>query len=209
MKKPLTWHTKSGSRIGAVDQMELFIITLAGAYLAGSVNFSILVFKILGKPDPRTRFSKNPGVTNVYRQAGWPLAALVLILDMGRAAAVALLAQHFLTQSLVLWVAAALILGNRYPCFHGFSGGKGVANYLGFHTALMPLAGGLAVLAYGAVFAICRIPFIASFAMLAVLAASAIARWGQLPAAVAAVIVTLGLIVWFHRGNIAELAGGK
>ncbi|HHC24907.1 MAG TPA: glycerol-3-phosphate acyltransferase, partial [Desulfobacterales bacterium] len=29
------------------------------------------------------------------------------------------------------WIGLSLILGNRFPCFHGFQGGKGVANYLG------------------------------------------------------------------------------
>lgn len=180
------------------------------AYLAGSINFSILVFRFLGKGDPRSRFSGNPGVTNVYRQAGWALAALVLVLDMGRAAAVALLSQHFLAPQVVWWMAAGLILGNHFPLFHGFAGGKGVANFLGFSTALMPLAGGLAILAYGAVLALCRIPFVASFAMVAVLAGFAVEKWaGYWPAAIPAVLTTVGLIVWFHKGNIAALRGRK
>jgi glycerol-3-phosphate acyltransferase PlsY len=180
------------------------------AYLAGSINFSILVFRLLGKGDPRSHFSGNPGVTNVYRQAGWALAALVLVLDMGRAAAVALLSRHFLAPQVVWWMAAGLILGNHFPLFHGFAGGKGVANFLGFSTALMPLAGGLAILAYGAVLAFCRIPFVASFAMVAVLAGFAMVKWaGHWPAAIPAVLVTVGLIVWFHKGNIAALRGRK
>jgi len=42
------------------------------AYLAGSVNFSILLVKLLGRGDPRLRFSGNPGTTNVTRQVGTP-----------------------------------------------------------------------------------------------------------------------------------------
>jgi glycerol-3-phosphate acyltransferase PlsY len=180
------------------------------AYLAGSINFSILVFRLMGKPDPRLSFSGNPGVTNVYRQAGWAMAALVLILDMGRAAAVALLSHHYLNPQVVWWMAAGLILGNHFPVFHGFAGGKGVANYLGFCTALMPLAGGLSILVYGIVLAICRIPFVASFAMVAVLATFAIVKWaGCWATAIPAVFVTVGLIVWFHKANLAALAGRK
>ena len=69
----------------------MFLLGMLCAYLAGSINFAILLFRLIGKDDPRMHFSGNAGVTNVYRQAGWPLAALVLILDMGRAMGVALL----------------------------------------------------------------------------------------------------------------------
>ncbi|MCK7514470.1 MAG: glycerol-3-phosphate acyltransferase [Desulfobacterales bacterium] len=40
------------------------------AYVAGSINFAIIVLGLLGKEDPRTKFSGNAGTTNVYRQAG-------------------------------------------------------------------------------------------------------------------------------------------
>ena len=35
------------------------------------------------------------------------------------------------------WMGLALVAGSRFPCFHRFRGGKGVAGYLGF---LLPLA---------------------------------------------------------------------
>ncbi len=66
------------------------------AYLAGSVNFAILFFKIAGRADPRLSFSGNAGTTNVYRLAGMPWAVLVFALDIGRAMAVAALAAYFL-----------------------------------------------------------------------------------------------------------------
>ncbi len=195
--------------------MGITLLAMTGAYLAGSINFAIVVFKLLGRADPRTRFSQNPGVTNVYRQAGWPLAALVLVLDMGRAAAVALLAQRFLAPHLVPWMGVGLILGNHFPCLHGFQGGKGVANYLGFCAVLIPLGTGLALLAYGSAFAlgrrirqIGRNPFIASFAMVGVLAIFSLVRWHPYPTAMVAVLITTGLIVWFHRSNIAALTNG-
>ena len=109
------------------------------AYVAGSVNVAILVFRLTGREDPRRHGSGNPGATNVYRQAGLGWAAAVLALDMGRAMAVALLAVALLPASAVSWVGLGLILGNRFPCFHRFRGGKGVANYLGFTLVIVPL----------------------------------------------------------------------
>lgn len=96
----------------------LFIV----AYLAGSVSFSIVLFKILGKDDPRNMFSGNAGVMNVYRQAGFFTAALVLLLDMARAMAIALVATLALPSDFVPWICLGLILGNRFPCFHNFRG---------------------------------------------------------------------------------------
>lgn len=182
----------------------LFISGLVLAYLAGSVNFAILLFKLLGRQDPRTGHSGNPGVTNVFRLAGWPMALLVLLLDVGRAAAVALGALHFWSHPLVPWAALGLILGNHFPCFHGFRGGKGVANYLGFYAVIFPWGTLLAVTAYLAVFALARVPFIGSFAMVAVLAGLGIGRWAEAPAGLAAVLAVPGAIVWFHRVNIGQ-----
>ncbi|MDA8139586.1 MAG: glycerol-3-phosphate acyltransferase [Desulfobacteraceae bacterium] len=187
----------------------VFALGMLCAYLAGSVNFSILLFRLLGKGDPRSQFSGNPGVTNVFRQAGWTVAGLVLLLDVGRAAGVALAASHFLRVHLVPWAGFGLILGNHFPCFHKFKGGKGVANYLGFCAILLPMGTVLGVVTYLTVFAIFRIPFIASFGMLAVLAGFGLGHWWPDIPGIAAVIATTAAIVWFHRGNIASLSQRK
>ena len=184
-----------------------FLIAIPAAYLAGSINFSILLFRLFGWEDPRTRFSGNPGVTNVYRQAGWAAAAGVLILDMGRAAAVALLALHLLPHPLVPWAGLALILGNHFPCFHNFKGGKGVANFLGFCAVLMPMGTLIALGAYVGVFALARIAFLGSFGILAVLIYFGIRLWWPDPAGMAGLLITACSIVWYHRSNIAGLSG--
>lgn len=180
-----------------------FYLGLLCAYLAGSVNFAILLFRLLGKHDPRTRFSGNAGVTNVYRQAGMPLAALVLVLDVGRGMVVAVLAGHLWPDALVPWAGLALILGNHYPCFHGWRGGKGVASYLGFYAWLLPLGTGLALVAYLMIFALTRISFLGSLGILATLTGFGWGRWFHEPQALAAIVVTAISIVWFHRGNMA------
>ncbi len=193
--------TKQDSKM-AVSSMTL-IGCMTGAYLGGSINFSILLSRLLGKPDPRTKFSRNAGATNVFRQAGWLAAGAVLLLDMARAAAVALLAKWLLAEPLVPWTGFCLILGNRFPCFHGFNGGKGVANYLGFYTALLPLGVLSAVAVYLLAFAVFRVPFIGSFGIVATLTGFGIYRWCKAPVGLLGVLVTASAIVWFHRENIA------
>ena len=80
--------------------MRLALILLF-AYFGGSINFAIILLGLLGKEDPRTKFSGNAGTTNVYRQAGRGLAAVVLLLDAGRAVGLAALALYFLPAALV------------------------------------------------------------------------------------------------------------
>ena len=98
-----------------------------------------------------------------------------------------------------------MILGNHFPCFHGWRGGKGVANYLGFYALLLPAGTALALAAYLMVYALTRIPFLGSLGILATLTGFGWVRWGHEPLALAAVLITAISIVWFHRGNIAGL----
>jgi glycerol-3-phosphate acyltransferase PlsY len=184
--------------------MQNLLLSIIIAYLAGSINFSILLFKFLGKEDPRKEFSGNPGVVNVYRQAGFPLAALVWLLDMGRAIGVALLSIHLVMIALVPWSGLALILGNRFPCFHGFRGGKGVANYLGFTTIIAPLAAGISALAWLATFALFRIPFVGSFVMILILGVGTLPACNFDPLSCTAVLATVGLIYHGHKRNVSE-----
>ncbi len=184
--------------------MNNLILAIIIAYLAGSINFSILLFKISGKKDPRNEFSGNPGVVNVYRQAGLFTAALVWLLDMGRAIGVALACINLLPAALVPIGGLALILGNRFPCFHQFRGGKGVANYLGFTTIIAPHAAGMSALAWLATFALFRIPFVGSFVMVFILGAGTLLACNFDPLSTAAVMATMVLIYYGHRRNISE-----
>ena len=181
-----------------------FIVLFAGAYVAGSVNFSILAFRLTGREDPRRHGSGNPGATNIYRQAGFGWAAAVLALDMLRAVGVAVAAIMLLPLWQVPWVGLGLILGNRFPCFHGFNGGKGVANYLGFTLAVTPVWACLGTLAWGLAHLIWRTPFISSFAMVFILAlgttrTDGMGWWGGFGATVTAVFIAA-----CHHQNIRQ-----
>jgi len=120
--------------------MELLAFCLV-AYLAGSVNFSILAFMLAGRGDPRHLFSGNPGTVNTYRALGLGWALGVLGCDLGRGALVALAAQGlFDTPWALVLGSLSVLLGNLYPAFHDFRGGKGVATALGFYLVVDPIA---------------------------------------------------------------------
>ncbi|MCX5842430.1 MAG: glycerol-3-phosphate acyltransferase, partial [Deltaproteobacteria bacterium] len=103
------------------------------------------------------------------------------------------------------WVGLALIIGNRYPCFHGFRGGKGVASYLGFGAALSPISSMLSCIVWVILFSIIRIPFIASFFMTVTIATGTIFTFSREPAAIIGVLATALLIFYNHKTNIEAL----
>jgi acyl phosphate:glycerol-3-phosphate acyltransferase len=185
--------------------MRVFPGMLLLAYLAGSINFAILCMKWAGKGDPRSAFSGNAGVTNVFRSAGRRWAATVLLLDVGRAVLLAWAGLCLVPLPHVPWVGFALVLGNCFPCFHGFRGGKGVAAYLGFSILPAPGAAFLSALLWVTVFRVVRIPFVASFVMIAILAAGILIRCNWAAWSLAATLATVTPILFRHRENISVL----
>jgi len=102
------------------------------SYLLGSISSAIIICKMAGLPDPRTKGSKNPGTTNVLRIGGKKIAALVLFLDCLKGALPVMLAHYFgLSLFELTIILLCAFLGHVFPIFYGFKGGKGVATFLG------------------------------------------------------------------------------
>ncbi len=193
-----------------MEKLKIMIWLLPFAYVAGSVNFSIMLCKISGKEDPRKSFSGNAGTTNVVRQLGYVWGVLILLLDVGRAALIAILADMLLKDALTVWVGLFLLLGNRYPVFHNFKGGKGVATYLGFTAAVAPIFAAASCLTWVLVYAFVHITFIGSFFMIAVMGLGIMQRYHWGACALTGAILGLSLIIYAHRSNItAYLASRK
>ena len=182
-----------------------FAFALAAAYLIGSLNAAILLLRLAGKADPRTAFSGNAGATNVYRLAGGRWAAAVLLVDLTRGAALAALGMAWLTPAQLPWVGLALAAGNRFPCFHRFRGGKGVAGYLGFVLPLAPWAAAGACFAWVMMYHGTAVPFVASLVMVLVLAGGVVGALGLQAAVIAGTAATVLLLFLNHRGNVAAL----
>lgn len=181
------------------------MILFAGAYVVGSVNFPILLFMQLKKEDPRNGYSKNPGAFNVYRQHGFFWAMLILVLDVGRSLGVSYITTIFLQTSLFPWVGLGLILGNRFPCFHQFRGGKGVANYLGFSALSVPYWVLSAILAWLIIYYFFRIACIGSLTMVLILSIGVLQACNFDPIAASGVFCTLSVIFYSHKSNLNEL----
>jgi acyl phosphate:glycerol-3-phosphate acyltransferase len=182
--------------------------TALGSYLAGSLNFSVLASRTLGLKDPRRSGSGNAGATNLSRSAGMPVALGVLVLDLGRAAGVIWGGRAAGLEELAPTLALPLLLGNLFPLFHGFRGGKGVAASCGAMLAISPPAllcgGGLFLL----VLALFRrvspgsLAMCTSFPLWLWLLDGSVTEIAVAGALGAAMLVT-------HRANLARLVRGE
>lgn len=181
------------------------LLVIAAGYLLGSISAAILVCRALGRTDPRTTGSRNPGATNVLRVAGRDAAVLTLAGDMLKGVAAVLLARAVSPEPAVWMLAGgAAFLGHLYPVFFGFRGGKGVATALGLLLAATPIAGLLTVATWLAAFALFRISSVGALTAFA-LAPFYVGGTTASPAlASIAAIVTI-LLYWRHRSNIRNL----
>jgi acyl phosphate:glycerol-3-phosphate acyltransferase len=178
------------------------VIILSGSYILGSINFTVIIFRLLGFEDPRKKFSGNPGTTNVYRIAGPFWAALVLSLDIGRAGLISIVSLKFLPMQEVAAAGFFLVLGNRFPCFHGFKGGKGVASYMGFVIFITPLWGLAATFAWPVVYKVIKITFIPSFLIITLMGIGISRYFAWNPVSITATSATIFLIFLGHKKNI-------
>ncbi len=112
-------------------------------YLVGSVNLSRVVTKYIGKVDIYSVGSGNAGGTNVARSMGLGWGITVMAAEIAKSMVFGLLAKYVFPGDVfgfdatgdsnvgaclagVICVAGCL-LGNYYPCFSHFKGGKGVS----------------------------------------------------------------------------------
>jgi glycerol-3-phosphate acyltransferase PlsY len=181
-------------------------LTLAAAYLLGSVSFAIVVSRLMRLPDPRSYGSGNPGATNVLRTGKRLAAVLTLAGDAGKGW-LAVWAASIYWPSAAPLAGLAVFLGHLFPVFHRLRGGKGVATAAGVLFGLHP-ALGLGTLATWIVIAA-----FFRYSSLAAVVASAFAvffAWfiGLAAATLAVVAIMAALLVWRHRENIRRLAAG-
>jgi glycerol-3-phosphate acyltransferase PlsY len=189
--------------------MFYFLIFTVLAYLAGSINISILVAKLSGFGNLRKKGSGNPGASNVYRVMGKWWALVVLLLDVGRGFLVAFLAARLLDAPWQMVVAClAVVAGNLYPIFHKFRGGKGVATALGTYLAISPLATLVFVLTWLAMLAWLGRASVGSFsAMVAYPLVLYIIKadfW-----MITYATIMLLVILYTHRANVVRILKGQ
>jgi glycerol-3-phosphate acyltransferase PlsY len=122
------------------DSIIMTSLIVIGAYVIGSIPFSIIVTRLLKGTDLRTHGSGHAGATNTMRVAGWFPGIMVMILDIGKGALVAWFATRYGAGPIIAWIATALVVvGHCWPVFAGFRGGMGMATAGGALLVFWPL----------------------------------------------------------------------
>ena len=103
-----------------------WIIVLVAGYLLGSLSFSIILSKLLGR-DIRKEGSGNAGATNMTRVFGWAAGFATLLFDFLKAFAAMMIGRALLGDVGVCLGGVASMTGHCFPIFHNFKGGKGIA----------------------------------------------------------------------------------
>jgi glycerol-3-phosphate acyltransferase PlsY len=199
--------------------MPHIVLTLALAYLLGSIPFGYLLVRIFLHQDIRATGSGNIGATNVARSGKKGLAILTLALDAlkGYTAVYAalLIARHFepgilVTMSpLAAMAGVVCVLANIFPVWLRFKGGKGIATALGVFLALVPLVALSALGLFILTVAVTRFVSLGS-----ILAAASIPVFTVLLIAprsemlLPCVSIISVVCIWRHSANISRLFQG-
>jgi glycerol-3-phosphate acyltransferase PlsY len=179
------------------------------AFVCGGLPFGPWIFRLARGADLRAAGSRNPGASNVFREAGLLAGAATLLLDAGKGTTGVVLASALSDDPGIPGAAAlAAVLGHVYSPWLRFRGGRGAATTAGAFAPIFPLpvAGALALFA-GLVLVTRRASAAtlgATAAFAAALAVVASGRPGVWPAWAAC-----GLILWRHRENMARLRRGE
>lgn len=189
-------------------------------YLLGSISGSLVLGRLRGV-DIRSMGSGNAGGTNAFRTVGWLFALLVVLIDIGKGVAAALVVPvlpPLFGDDLLLSTAStgalcglASVLGHIWPVYFGFRGGKGAGTAVGVVAVVAPW---------------CILPLVVVWlvtllgtgyvGLATVLAGLSLvpSLWllgpEQISPALGAVAIALGgLLLFTHRSNLGRLKSGK
>lgn len=195
--------------------LPLLLIAVA-AYFLGCFNGAVIVSKYILRDDVRNHGSGNAGLTNFYRTFGGPLTFVVIACDALKAVAALLvgiavsnfvMVPGFTPVLAKYWAAVFCLVGHMFPCMFHFKGGKGilsggtVAIMVDWRVALVVWGGFLILViltryvSLGSVWAGASFPFASWFVFQNVII-------------FVLALITGGLVVWQHRGNIKRLLSG-
>jgi glycerol-3-phosphate acyltransferase PlsY len=121
------------------------VVMLLVAYLFGSLNFAVIVARLVGGRDIRALGSGNPGAANVFREIGKGWGLLVGLLDALKSFLPILVARLLLFRAdnyadfwALFLIGMAAATGHIKPLFYGFKGGGGLSTVLGLFVFFLP-----------------------------------------------------------------------
>lgn len=183
-------------------------LVLVGAYLLGSVPFGYWVVRVAKGEDIRASGSGSIGASNVWRTYGKGYGIPIVLLDIGKGFAPALVGTLLEGELVGVLAGGAAMLGHWRPLFLGFQkGGKMVATAAGTFLGVVPLFGLLSAGVWLLLFVVTRYTSVASIVTGIVLPILALFLGESWPV-VAFAVLAGAFVVYLHRPNLARLRAG-
>ena len=115
-----------------------WIISVALAYLLGSVPFAYVAGRLIKGQDIRQEGDRNPGANNAYRIIGPRVGVIVGALDVAKGAVAVVIANAIAgTTEAAMGAGLSVVVGHNWPIFLKFKGGRGAASAVGVFLALV------------------------------------------------------------------------
>ena len=184
-----------------------YFLLIAGSYLIGSVNGSILLSRIFRIGDIRKQGSGNAGATNMARVYGWGYGIMTLCLDVLKGIVCTQLGAWLLGDIGVAVCGFACLLGHCFPIFYHFKGGKGISvgAALGFAIDWRVLVTIVCIFLIGALLSK-KVSFGSVCAAVGIVVASF--AFGVSTPKLILALCTMVLVLFQHRSNIRRLLNG-
>ena len=187
--------------------MTTALVVLAG-YLAGSIPTGYWIVRAWRGVDIRTVGSGNIGASNVWRVFGRRYGVPVVLLDVAKGFAPALVGTLLVGDLTGVLAGGAAMLGHWRPLFLRFEkGGKTVATAGGAFLGVAPVVGGIGAAVWIVTFLLFRYASLASILAAASLPIVAALLGEPWPVIVFGALAALAVVV-LHRANIARLRAG-
>ncbi len=200
------------------------IMTVAAAYLIGSINFAVIFAKAFMKKDVRELGSGNAGATNVMRNAGLLPGLLTFVFDALKgfvACYIGTTVFEYIFKETGADLSKAIIgayicglacmLGHVFPFFFGFRGGKGVATSVGIFAVCCPIAIIVGVTVFAVTTFVSKYVSLGSVLGAITVVVLAIIFCDNTAPIYPQIILSLAMgfiVVYKHKDNIKRLIGG-
>lgn len=189
------------------QSIPMILAALVIGYLFGSIPTGLIATRLAGLGDVRKIGSGNIGATNVLRTGRKGIALITLLGDVLKATIPVGLIASEVGEFPAMAAALGALLGHMFPVWLKFSGGKGVATYIGALIGLFWPAAFAFVTIWIAVAFLTRI---SSLSALVASAAIPIVLIGFNLPWLALLFLICTALVWIkHQPNIRRLLAGE
>ena len=124
--------------------MVINAVAIIIGYLLGSIPSAYIITRAVTGKDVRQLGSGNVGALNTFREVGPKAGIAVFLADVSKGVAIIAIAKWGLGipgELFLLLAGLATVVGQMWPVFLRFTGGRGMATIFGFLAIFMPLHG--------------------------------------------------------------------